>query len=123
MQQIIPCLLFLFLFLNPPPLKAAECLPDLGNGNICTAKDFVLTNTLVSGPATCIEGEIIPETIIVRVGMEPTANERYDIGFFVGDHGESPIQGDSCTFISLTPIEIGGDFDGSSGSGPYRNLR
>ncbi len=120
-QQITLLLLF-FLTLIVTPLKADECLPDLGSGNICTAKDFELTQTLVSGPATCIEGEIIPAPVIVRVGMEPTANERYDIGFFVGDHGESPIQGDSCTFISLTPIESGGNFDGSSGYGPYRDL-
>lgn len=103
-------------------LPAAECLPDLGSGNICTAKDFRLTEVVVSGPPDCIEGEIIPQPITVRVGLEPTATQRYDIGLFVGDHGESPIQGDSCTFSSLTPDESSGPFDGLSGSGPYRNL-
>jgi len=32
------------------------------------------------------------------------ANERYNIGFYVGDNGESPIGGASCTFDSLQPV-------------------
>jgi len=114
--------LFIVLFLRLPFTLAAQCLPDLGNGNICTAKDFVLSELAISGPTSCTEGEIISQPITVRFGIQPTANERYDIGLFVGDHGESPIQGDSCTFSSLTPIENGGVFDGLSGSGPYRDL-
>jgi hypothetical protein len=114
--------LLVVLFLRLPFTLAAQCLPDLGNGNICTAKDFVLSEIAISGPTSCTEGEIISQPITVRFGMEPTANKRYDIGLFVGDHGESPIQGDSCTFSSLTPIENGGIFDGLSGSGPYRDL-
>ncbi len=87
--------LFVVLFLRLPFTLASQCLPDLGNGNICTAKDFVLSEIVISGPTSCTEGEIISQPITVRFGMQPTANERYDIGLFVGDHGESPIQGDS----------------------------
>ncbi|MFK5894336.1 MAG: SdrD B-like domain-containing protein [Pseudomonadota bacterium] len=115
-------LLLILLIILTTTTHAAECLPDLGNGNICTAKDFTLTSTVVAGPVNCTDGEIIPGGITVRFGVTPTANQRYDIGFFVGDHGESPIQGDSCTFASLAPIEAGGNFDGSSGNGPYRDL-
>lgn len=113
---------FLLHLLLTVDLYAAECLPDLGSGNICTAKDFLLTEVLMGGPSNCIEGEIVSSTITVRVGIKPTANQRYDIGFFIGDHGESPIEGESCTFSSLTPDESSGPFDGLSGNGPYRNL-
>jgi SdrD B-like domain len=112
----------LCLLLISTTLDAAECIPDLGDGNICSAKDFTISDVLISGPASCTEGEIIPQAITLRVGIEPTATERYDIGFFIGDHGELPIQGESCTFSSLIPLENNGDFDGASGSGPYRNL-
>jgi len=115
-------LLCWILLLISTPLAAEICLPELGNGNICTAKDFRLVDGLVSGPPSCTEGEIIPGGIIMSLGMQPTANERYDIGIFVGDEGESPIGGASCTFSSLTPLETGGDFDPISGNGPYREL-
>ena len=104
------------------PTYAEICLPELGNGNICTANDFELVDGLVSGPSSCTEGEIIPGGIVMSLGMQPTANERYDIGIFVGDLAESPIGGSSCTFSSLTPLETGGDFDPLSGNGPYRDL-
>jgi len=115
----ILCLLLLFIAM---PTYAEICLPELGNGAICTAKDFQLVDGLVSGPPSCTEGEIIPGGIVMSLGMQPTANERYDIGIFVGDEDQSPIGGSSCTFSSLTPLETGGDFDPVSGNGPYREL-
>jgi len=114
-----PAILF-FAFLSfIPPALADICLPE-GQGNTCTANDFTLTESLASGPTSCTEGEIIPGGITLRVGMEPTANKRYDIGVFVGNSDQSPIGGNSCTFSSLSPLEP--TFDGLSGSGPYREL-
>jgi hypothetical protein len=103
-------------------LIADECLPNLGNGNICTANDFNLTSAVISGPAQCTEGEIIVGNVNIRVGVTPTANNRYDIGFFIGNNDESAIEGNSCTFTSLSPLENGSNFDPNSGSGPYRNI-
>jgi len=110
------------LLLITTPVAAEICLPELGNGNICTAKDFQLVDGLIEGPPSCTEGEIIPGGIVMSLGMQPTANQRFDIGIFVGNEAESPIGGSSCTFSSLTPLESGGDFDPISGSGPYREL-
>ncbi len=118
----------LFIFLSyssanaATRIEGAQCLPNLGEGNICSAKDFTLTSAVISGPASCTEGEIVGQPINVRLGLTPTANSRYDIGIFIGENGESPIQGESCTFSSLSPVESGGNFDGLSGSGPYRDL-
>ncbi|MCU7836460.1 MAG: hypothetical protein KZQ83_14575 [gamma proteobacterium symbiont of Taylorina sp.] len=114
--------LFFISLLSFNTVNAAECLPDLGSGNICTAKDFTLTSAVVAGPADCTEGEIIPGGITIRVGVTPTASRRYDIGFFIANNDEPVIEGDSCTFTSLAPLEVGRNFDGDSGSGPYRNL-
>lgn len=113
------CWIWLFIAI---PATADICLPELGNGNICSAKDFQLVDGLVSGPSSCTEGEIIPGGIVMSLGMQPTARKRFDIGIFVGDEAESPIGGASCTFSSLSPLETGSDFDPVSGSGPYRDL-
>jgi len=118
-KNYLLCWLLLFVTL---PVSAEICLPELGNGNICTAKDFQLVDGLVSGPSSCTEGEIIPGGIVMSLGMQPTAKERYDIGIFVGDEDQSPIGGSSCTFSSLALLETGSDFDPISGNGPYRDL-
>jgi hypothetical protein len=101
------------------PLLAATCPPTFGNGRVCTANDFNVTTVLVSGPDECTEGEIIP-SVTVRVGLESTAKDRYDIGLFAGDHGGPVIGGASCSFTSLVPLEP--PFDPLSGSGGYREL-
>lgn len=111
--------LYFVLFFVLPPVSADICLPET-SGNQCTAGDFILTEQMLSGPASCTAGDLIDITL--RVGMVPTANERYDIGIFVGDSGNSPIGGASCTFESLAPLEAPLDFKGDSGSGPYRDL-
>ncbi|RLA22392.1 MAG: hypothetical protein DRQ62_08030, partial [Gammaproteobacteria bacterium] len=116
-------LVFIFLTLFFTQHVSADiCLDEFDQGNSCTAKDFDLTDVRVSGPTSCTEGEIIPVDITLRIGMEPTAKERYDIGIFVGNNSQLPIGGNSCTFSSLAPIETTNNFDGISGSGPYRNL-
>lgn len=105
--------------------QAGVCLtsPDDGNGKLCTANDFELVSEeLVSGPSSCTEGEMIPGDVVVRIGVLGNRTSTYDIGFFVGDGDNSPIDGQSCTFDSLAPLEGANPFDGLSGSGPYRDL-
>ena len=102
-------------------------MPGDSPGNTCTAEDFTLTEVLVNNPPpSCTEGEIIPVGITLRIGMVPTATERYDIGIFVGNNANLPIGGASCTFSSLSPLDPPPPppipFDRTSGSGPYRNL-
>lgn len=100
------------------PALAGVCPPTPGNGKICTANDFNVTSAVVEGPTGCTEGETI--SFVAHVGLEPTANQRYDVGFFVGDDGEPVFDGDSCSMAALVPLEP--TFNALSGSGPYRNL-
>ena len=109
---------------SPAAAFGGPCLENTSPGKICTANDFeVLEEELISGPTSCIEGEIIAGDVVVRIGMLGNRTSTYDIGFFIGDADNSPINGESCTFDSLDRIEPGdGVFDRLSGDGPYRNL-
>lgn len=110
------------LLLSLTSAYSDKCLSDLGGGNVCTANDFQLTEETIYAPSTCFEGEMLPP-VTIRLHIIPTASQRYDIGFFIGDNGESPIDGTSCTVEALTPPEsTGNPFDPLSGSGPYRDL-
>jgi Domain of unknown function DUF11 len=108
----------LYTLLSTPAALAGPCPPAPGNGQICTAKDFTVTSAVISGPDECTENSTIAVT--VRVGLTSTAQSRYDIGLFAGDNGEPVIEGSSCSFTSLNPLEP--PFDGDSGFGGYREL-
>jgi hypothetical protein len=106
-------------------VHAGQCLTSDSPGKLCTANDFeVVSEELVSGPPSCTEGEIIPGDVVVRVGILGNRVSTYDVGFFIGDSDSSPINGESCTFDSLIPLEnpSTNPFDGFSGVGPYRDL-
>ena len=116
-------LVFFAAFSIAQPASANVCLPDDHPGEICRAGDFTLTEQLVTGPPSCTEGELIPVDITLHLGMEPTGKDRYDIGIFVGDSGQSPIGGSSCTFSSLTPQTTNPTFnDLTNGNGPFRDI-
>jgi hypothetical protein len=107
------------------PKTGAQCLPPLGNGNICTAKDLDVRATRVSGPTSCTAGEIIDvelDFVISRNANFSTraASQRYTLGFFLGENGEPALNGASCTFSSLQPLAPPLDLAG--GSGGYRDL-
>ena len=108
----------------PNMALGAACLENSSPGRICTANDFeTVSEELISGPSSCVDGEIIPGDLVMRIGLLGNRNSTYDIGFFIGDADNSPINGESCTFDSLDRIEpVDGIFDGLSGNGPYRNL-
>jgi len=118
-RLLLPCA-FICLITFAGTVTAQDCPPDFGGGKLCTAKDFTVTSTVISGPDECTEGETISMTL--RVGLESTAQQRYDIGFFIGDDGGQVIGGASCTHSSLAPIEPNPPFNANSGMGGYRDL-
>lgn len=100
---------------------AAACPADFGPVDRCTSNDLQPTGVqIVSGPTSCTEGETITATVRVLFENGGGASERYNVGFFVGDDGDSPVGGASCTFESLQPV--GSPADLTSGSGPYLEL-
>ncbi|TDG12906.1 hypothetical protein E2F43_15230 [Seongchinamella unica] len=101
-----------------PDAHAGACPSAPEQGNLCTARDFIVSSAIVDGPSECTAGETIAVT--VRVGLTSTANQRYDIGIFSGDHGEPVFGGASCSLDALVPLEP--PFDGDSGFGGYRDL-
>jgi hypothetical protein len=116
----LPSLYILYLLSHTSLANAQTCPPDFGNGKICTAKDFTVTGVVISGPDECTVGDTLD--ITVRIGLESTAKQRYDIGLFAGDDGGEVIGGSSCSFTSLAPIEPDLAFNADSGFGGYRDL-
>jgi len=110
----------------PGMLHAAVCISTFSAGNVCTANDLDAVTTVVAGPQACTAGTTIQTTIRVVLAanagflIDKSATERYDLGFFVGNGGESPVGGSDCTVSALTPL--GPPLDLSSGSGPYPDL-
>ena len=120
-----PFSLLILLFFLPASLstQAAQCLQSSSPGKLCTASDFeVVSEELIAGPSSCEAGEMISGDVIVRVGVLGNRKETYDVGFFIGDGANSPINGASCTFDSLTPLGADTAFDPFSGGGPYKDL-
>lgn len=115
------------VFAQSLPGEGNACLPDLGNGQICTARDLRLSATVISGPAACEVGELISLEAQVVVSPDSVATyaaaERYSVAFFVGENGADVIDpplGSLCTVSYLTPNA--GTLDLTSGVGPYREL-
>lgn len=99
---------------------AQSCPPAPEQGQLCAAKDFTISNTIIAGPTACTDGEVV--SVRVRVGLLSTANQRYDIGIFAGENGEPVFGGASCSLDALVPLEPDPPFDADSGAGGYRNL-
>ncbi|MEJ2400689.1 MAG: hypothetical protein P8Y52_04765 [Xanthomonadales bacterium] len=100
---------------------AAQCPSEIGLGD-CVSSDLKPTGAEVinDGPTTCTLGETISLDLRVKFDNGGGANTRYSVGFYVGDNGEPPLGGSSCTFDSLQPV--GGTIDLTSGSGGFREL-
>lgn len=75
------------------------------DGNDCVANDLQPTGAeVVNGPTACTEGELFSATVRIHFADGGGANTRFNVGFYVGNAGESAIGGASCTFDSLQPI-------------------
>ena len=73
--------------------------------NDCVANDLQPTGTeIINGPSQCNEGDIFSATVRIFFEDGGGANERYTVGFFVGENGEPAVGGSSCTFDSLQPV-------------------
>jgi len=83
----------------------AQVCPGNIDSNDCVANDLQPTGAeVVNGPEACTAGELFPATVRVHFEDGGGANTRYNVGFYVGEAGESAIGGNSCTFDSLQPI-------------------
>jgi len=88
----------------------------------CSANDVGLASLiLLSGPATCIEGEDV--TITLSGQFVSTASERWDVGVFVSTDGGDPnTLGGKCYNDYLHPVSsTNSDLNLSGGSGPFYN--
>jgi len=98
----------------------ASC-PTSIDSNDCVANDLQPTGTeIISGPSECNLGDVFSATVRILFDDGGGANERFTVGFFVGENGESAIGGSSCTFDSLQPVVLPPN-DNPLG-GPYAEL-
>ncbi len=94
---------------------AAQCPDQIDTGD-CVANDLQPTGTeIIEGPSSCTEGDVFSAKVRILFESGGGANNRFNVGFFVGDNGESPIGGTSCTFDSLQPLAPPLDLTGGSG--------
>ena len=93
---------------SAPPVHAGisgVACPAQIDANDCVANDLQPTGTeVVKGPTACTEGDRFSATVRFQFQSGGGANTRYNVGFYVGEGGESAIGGASCTFDSLQPI-------------------
>ncbi|MCI4568814.1 hypothetical protein, partial [Lysobacter sp. CFH 32150] len=84
-------------------LQDTTCARDRAGGLNCTANDFTVGATLANGPGSppsCVAGS----TVTVEVDLSLTSNSpnRYDVGFFVGQSGNSPTSaGGQCSVATF----------------------
>ncbi len=102
------------------------CLNTLKPHTNCTANDVTILSVTQHGSltTTCAAGNGIAEgDFDVTVGTT-TSNERYDIGIFMSQNGDSAQTGSNCLHDALVPAAatIGGATNLNSGVGPFANL-
>jgi uncharacterized repeat protein (TIGR01451 family) len=113
-------------------LQDSTCVRDRVGPLNCTANDFTVDATLINGPnspASCVAGSTV--TVEVDLGLSSGSPIRYDVGFFIGQNGNSPTSvGGQCSVATFpeTPIpwvdldvqtgDSCGDFLGSSSATP-----
>jgi hypothetical protein len=108
----------------------AECMVDRFNAtkpatntNLnCTSNDVELAiYQVVSGPATCISGEVI--NVVLKGDFIATSAERWDVGVFVSTDGGTPnALGGSCYQDYLHPVSADNtDINLAGGFGPFYN--
>ena len=106
------------------PIADADCVPAFNGGNHCTSNALSFQAVSIEPDRThCNAGEEINLDIGITLGSGKLRNaaQRYNIGIWIGEHGEPAIGGNQCTFTGLQPATADtGLVDLLSGSGPYR---
>jgi hypothetical protein len=106
------------------PIADAACIPEFNGGNHCTSNALTFNAVSIEPDRThCNAGDELNLNIGITLGSGKLRNaaQRYNIGIWIGEHGEPAIGGSQCTFTGLQPATTDGNqIDLSSGSGPYR---
>ena len=106
------------------PMYDAACVPEFNGGNHCTSNALSFQAVSIEPDRThCNAGEEINLNIGITLGSGKVRNaaQRYNVGIWIGEHGEPAIGGNQCTFTGLQPATTDSNqIDLLSGAGPYR---
>ena len=106
------------------PIADADCVPVFNGGNHCTSNALSFEAISVEPDRThCNAGDELNLNIGITLGSGKLRNaaQRYNIGIWIGEHGQPAIGGTQCTFTGLQPATTDtNQIDLLSGSGPYR---
>ena len=106
------------------PIADAACVPVFNGGNYCTSNALSFTAVSIEPDRThCNAGDELNLNIGITLGSGKLRNaaERYNVGIWIGEHGEPAIGGTQCTFTGLQPATTDANqINLSSGRGPYR---
>ena len=106
------------------PIYDAACVPVFNGGNHCTSNALSFKAVSIEPDRThCSAGDEINLSIGITLGSGKLRNaaQRYNVGIWIGEHGEPAIGGNQCTFTGLQPATTNSNqINLLSGSGPYR---
>ena len=106
------------------PLTDVACVPEFNGGNHCTSNALSFEAVSIEPDRThCNDGDEINLSIGITLGSGKLRNaaQRYNVGIWIGEHGEPAIGGTQCTFAGLQPATTDSNqINLLSGSGPYR---
>ena len=106
------------------PIADAACVPEFNGGNHCTSNSLSFKAISIEPDRThCNAGDELNLNIGITLGSGKLRNaaQRYNVGIWIGEHGEPAVGGSQCTFTGLQPATTDVNLiDLSSGSGPYR---
>lgn len=106
------------------PIYNAACVPVFNGGNHCTSNALSFDAVSIEPDRThCNAGDEINLSIGITLGSGKLRNaaQRYNVGIWIGEHGEPAIGGAQCTFTGLQPATTDNNqINLLTGSGPYR---
>jgi len=89
-------------------LQDTTCARDRAGALNCTANDFTVGATLANGPGSppsCVAGSMV--TVEVDLSLTSNSPSRYDVGFFVGQSGNSPTSaGGQCSVATFPELPL-----------------
>ena len=107
------------------PIADAACVPEFNGGNHCTSNALSFKAESIGDRVHCNAGEEFDLDIGITFGsaVQRNAKERYNIGVWIGEHGQPAIGGNECTVTGLQPATSDdSQVNLVSGEGPYRHL-